>query len=161
MGNLLRQSLDGVALVRLDHLAVSELLVRVGGPGNQSSSVVDDAQSSEPLVVPELAAPGAGDGECAAVGSAVGGAAGDGVAVPADRVGTGSGTSTGVDAEGPVAGCVIAVAGALHALDGPGGRGGHVLDLGRDCESAGREKGGEEGGGRELHGCDFWYLATR
>jgi hypothetical protein len=149
----LRESLDGVALVRLDDLVAFELSVGVSGPGDLLLALVDDREGGEALG--ELAAPSRGDGVRAALGARVGDAAGGGVAsLDNGEVAAVLASGAGVDNKGPGAASVGGVADALHVLNGPGSLGRHGLDLGggsRSGDGAAGHEGGENGDDGELH----------
>lgn len=156
----LRESSRGVLLVRLDSLATSELLVGVGGPDNLAALVVDDGEGGEAVAGAKLTAPARGDGVTAAL---AGTAVGLGGTLGLDDVLAGGGLAGArVDAKVPGALGVGLVAGALEALDGPLGGGGHHgdglgggLGSGSSEDAGGGEEGGDDG---ELHGCGWSWL---
>jgi len=155
----LRQVLGSVALVRLNNLSASQLLVGVGRV--KDLLVANNGESLETLASAELTAPGAADGEGTALDVLVGLGAGW---VAGDLVGAGGGGGAvvGVDGEAVVAGAVGA--GTLEVLHGPGGAGCHHGDIGsgswggESATSGGQD--GEEGGG-ELHFDVWWSIGLR
>lgn len=140
-----RESSRGVALIRLDNHTASKLLVGIGRPDNLAS-LIDNGESSEAILLAELAAPAGGDGIFAAGGGATVGPGGRGTL---HDVGAGSGiTGAGVDAKSPGAGGVFGVADTLGVLESPlGGVGHHGLGRGVGGGSEGR--GGKEAGSEE------------
>lgn len=144
----LRQVLGSVALVWLDDLAGSELLVGVGRV--KDLLALDNGKSLESVALAELAAPVARDGVSAALDVVVRGTAGW---VALDCVGAaGSGGAiVGVDGVAVVASSVGAD--TLEVLDGPGGTSGHHGLVGSRSwggdNAAGGGQDGEDGG--ELH----------
>lgn len=105
--NRLRESSRGVALVGLDNLATSDLLISVAGVDDLLLAA-DDRESGEALVGTELATPARGDGEGAALGRAAVGLGG-GLALD-DVLAGGGGAAAGVDLEVPGAGGISLVA---------------------------------------------------
>lgn len=105
--NRLRESSRGVALVRLDNLATSDLLISVAGVDDLLLAA-DDRESGEALVGTELTTPARGDGEGAALGRAAVGLGGR-LALD-DVLAGGGGAAAGVDLEVPGAGGISLVA---------------------------------------------------
>jgi hypothetical protein len=143
-----------VLLVGRNDLATSNLLVGVATPDDELLGVVGNGDGGELVAGAELVAPAGGNG----VRAAGGGGSGlvlAGAGALDDVVAGGGGGGLGVEAEGPVALGVGAVAAALEVLDDPLGVGSHHGDIdgGRGSDGA---AGGEEGGDEEvgqLHGC--------
>lgn len=133
-----RESSRGVALVRLDNLTTSNLLIGIGRPDNLAISV-DNREGGETIVRAELAAPAGGDGVFTAGDGATVGLGGR---AALHDVGAGSGIAgAGVDAESPGAGGVFIVADTLSVLEGPLGAIGHH-GLSRSVRGGGEGRGG-------------------
>lgn len=152
----LGQVLRGVALVRLDNLARSQLLISVRWVNDLLS--LDDSQSLESIALAELTAPAARYGESAALDIAVACAVGR-VASDLVRAWSGSTAVVGVDGVAVVAGS--AGANTLEVLHRPGRASSHHGNVGgwswgsKDAACGGQN--GEEGGG-ELHVDDWWLI---
>lgn len=146
----LGQSSRSVALVRLDNLAASNLLISISRPDDLTGLIVDNREGGEAIALTELAAPARGDGVMAAVDGTTVGLGGR---AALHDIGAGSGiTGAGVDAKGPGAGGVCGVTDTLGVLDGPLGAGSHhgLAGGGSSKGRGGQEAGSEEELG-ELH----------
>ena len=148
----LRKVLDLVGAVRVDSASV-ELLLSVGGVGDDTGLLVNNGEGGESLVVAKLVAPGGGDGEGSAGGRSAVGHVGLLAILGLDNVGASGGSgSVGVDAEGEGALGVVLEADTLHGGDSPVRDGsGHGNNIG---SRGGDGAGGKEDESGELHGDD-------
>lgn len=140
-----RESSRGVALVRLDNLTTSNLLIGIGRPDNLAS-LVDNREGSETILRAELVAPAGGDGVSTAGDGATVGLGGR---APLHNVGAGSDIAgAGVNAESPGAGGVFVVADTLGVLEGPLGAVGHHR-LSGSVRRGSEGRGGQEASSKE------------